>query len=231
MKQIGSSNINEIRNVFHQIPQRSYLERILYFERHNKSIDQLSFLPWIEIQIDYIVALFETGHYQKYLNLVDRIIELIIKENLLFYKGEDVFVDLLFKKAAALFNLDKTLEASEILIQVIKIDHTHPYATLFLQKCLHHLERNQTNTHTTIFIVVLIIAAALTAAELLWIKTFYPEVELFIEYIRNSTFLIGFIGVACSELYRIISIHLKTKSYVKSSKAKAARNKRGDKMT
>jgi len=221
MKQTWTLNLNEISSVFHQIPERSYLERIMFFERHKNWIAQLSIISRIEIQCDYIIALFETGQYQRFLDKVDQTLESVIKENIRLYKEEDIFVELLFKKAAALFNLDKTTAACDILIQVIKIDHAHPYAALFLKKCLHQRARKNTNTYTAIFIATLILTALLTAFELIWLEAFFPKLEPLLQAFRNTAFLLGFIGITFIEAFKILSIRMQTKVYVKSSKEKA----------
>ena len=84
----------------------------------------------------YADALFKLGHYQPYLKLADRIIELSILENIRFVQGEDIYRKALYQKGYAYFYLHDYPSSSYLAKELIKISPDYrPYKRL-LRRCM-----------------------------------------------------------------------------------------------
>ena len=60
----------------------AWREKVRYYEENKKAIDGLYFDEKIELDIDYLICLFEVGRYERFLRFVDPIIESVITENI-----------------------------------------------------------------------------------------------------------------------------------------------------
>ncbi|MFM2394218.1 MAG: hypothetical protein RLZZ546_2200 [Bacteroidota bacterium] len=120
----------------------SHHEKIRYYNDSIKSMANISFDEWIDMSIDHSLVLFELGKYEKFLYLVDELIETVVKENIYTYGGKDVFKELLFRKAAANYNLEDYRQAETLVLQLIKIDEENTlykllYAKIINKKLFH----------------------------------------------------------------------------------------------
>lgn len=94
--------------------------------------------------IDHLLALFELGKYEKFLYEVDAMIEFVVNHNIYRHNGEDAFCLLLFKKAAAHFNLEEWDASKTILMQLkksnlLKISTSFCSTALIVKKVIGNL--------------------------------------------------------------------------------------------
>ena len=122
-------NSNKIFVQYFNLGETAYREKVRFFEENIRIFDILQFEIKIEIEIDYIFCLFELGKYERYLNKVDVLIETVIKENIFTIDQINVYNELLFKKAACLYQLSRFKESEFILKQLIKMEKEN---TLYL---------------------------------------------------------------------------------------------------
>jgi hypothetical protein len=111
--------------------KNNYHGKISFYENHPDSIQSLSPEEKIELDIDYIICLFEVGKYHKFLECVDGVIENVIIENIYLYEGEDIFQKLIFVKSACLFNIKKYGASKQVLSELLKINPQYPFAKRF----------------------------------------------------------------------------------------------------
>lgn len=111
----------------------AYREKVYYYDEHMREIQNLHFEDRIEIDLDYVLCLFEIGKYEKFLTKVDTMIELVISENIYSYDNTNIYNELLFRKSASLYQLGKYKEGMNILRQLMKIDKGNSvYAGFYL---------------------------------------------------------------------------------------------------
>jgi tetratricopeptide (TPR) repeat protein len=122
-------NSNKIFVQYFNLGETAYREKVRFFEENIHIFDFLQFEIKVEIEIDYIFCLFELGKYERYLNKVDVLIETVIKENIFTIDQINVYNELLFKKAACLYQLSRFIESEFILKQLIKMEKEN---TLYL---------------------------------------------------------------------------------------------------
>ncbi len=96
--------------------------KVKFYNEEIKNQPSLDYYEHLELRIDYTITVFEIGKYEKYLYLVDDVIEIVMEENIFHINGEDAFQTLLFKKAAAHFNLNEYENAIIILEQLKRIN-------------------------------------------------------------------------------------------------------------
>lgn len=102
--------------------EKAYQEKIQYFESVSDELAYVQFEERVEMQIDYLMCVFEIGLYHKFLINVDPVIETIIIENIYDHNGEDIYTALLFKKSASLYHTKQFDKAIHILKQLKAID-------------------------------------------------------------------------------------------------------------
>lgn len=199
---------------------------IISFYTHNKSeIKHLEFDAYFEILIAYTNALFHIGHYERFVSLVQLPLELIIEHNVLFYQGEDIYNELLFKKAAAHYNIGELNHAQKTLESLIKIDPFHSLSLQFYQKCKLMMKPQIIETLRAVSVLLFILSALVIAIEVLSIRNFYPEFIDSVTIFRNGLFLMGLFILLGSEvghrMYIYLSLDEIRKKAIAAKKAKS----------
>lgn len=114
--------VSPIYEGYFRLGDTAYREKVRFFEEHPEDINYLDFDDRIELEMDYLLSLFEIGRYERYLRFVDRVIEEVILENIYTYRDENIFEELLFRKAASLYQLRRYDDSKILLKQLISID-------------------------------------------------------------------------------------------------------------
>ena len=107
---------------YYNLGNHAYYDKVKFYETYIKENDNLLYEEKLDLTLDYVLSIFSIGKYHKFLSLVDPIIETIIRDNIHSFNDQDLFQILLFKKAAALYNLKKYEESIIILKQLVKIN-------------------------------------------------------------------------------------------------------------
>lgn len=177
-----------------KIPKTAYQDKIRCFERQHRELSKLSDEAYFKIKADYGLALFEVREYMQFLNIVDRLIEYSIEENVYYIDGKDIYKTLLSKKAvAAYFTLDHNLakHVSEQLIRIYKDDSK-------IRDIYYHTRVDQKRDNAQfvrgIVILLILIAGITTGIELLIIRNIFEDLTKTFELARN-TLLLSAIGI------------------------------------
>ena len=96
---------------------------VRYYEEFEEGIRALDFDEYFDCTYAYTAALFETADYGKHVVMCDHLLEIIIMENVDTWAGEDVYAQVLFKKAASLHQLREDAAAEHLLRELLKL---HP---------------------------------------------------------------------------------------------------------
>lgn len=187
----ASTYHSRIYRDFKALEAHNFREVVRYFEKHEAEILQLQFEEYFEILAGYANALFEIGAYRKHTLMADVVIELSIRHNIQDFQGVDIFRQMLFRKAASLYNLYEQDKAEYILRELIKIDATDSDSIRFLDKCRQRQYPVLLNRFRAVSIFLFFLTAAVIAVEVLLIIPFYNMHALAVSQIRIGIFLLG----------------------------------------
>ncbi len=182
---------SKVYQEFRAIEAAAHRQVIHFYEKQETAIRQLDFEEYFELTTAYGNALFEVGAFHKHLALADHIIEMAIAQNIEFYKGEDIFVKMLFRKAASLYNLFEYEKAEYILREIIRINPWEKDAILFLKKCLRSRQPRYVQYARAASTFLFLVAAMVIAIEVLLVRPFFKAYTESIEQIRFVLFGIG----------------------------------------
>lgn len=191
---------SETYEAFLAIEAGAYREKIQYIEENFFMLPELPQYEYFDMLVLYGEALFETGEYHRQAKLADHILEMSIERNIVMHRGQDVYFETLFKKAASLHNLDKIEQAIHILKELIKINPDHESTKLFLINCMIRQKKPIVRPYRNVSLVLLLSSALVIAIELLVIKNFWPTWAPIVEIIRNGLFIIGVILLISGEV-------------------------------
>ena len=195
---------------------KAYQDKIRYFERNSKEIKQLPFKINAEIRCDCAIAYFEVGDYMKFLDLVDPLIQLVITENIYTIKGKDIYKELLFRKAASLYNNVEYQKADYVFSELIKMDSKNSIYEKAYTKCSIDNLREKGQGLRGLSIFLFLLAGLIIGFELLVIRTFHKDYTFFVELSRNLIFALA-IGTF---IFQELNIRLRTKRKINKIKQK-----------
>src|SRR6187431_131380 len=158
---------SETYDAFLAIDGSAYKEKIQFIEENFFMLRELEAEEYFDMMVLYGEALFETGEYSRHAKLADHILEMSMERNIIMHRGQDVYFETLFKKAAALHNLDNIDQAVYILKELIKINPDHESTKLFLINCIIRQKKPTVRPYRNISLVVLLLSAVVIAFELI----------------------------------------------------------------
>lgn len=115
-----------------------YRERLAFYDTYIRTNPYIAPKEKNEMAIDHLLAIFEIGKYEKFLYEVDAMIEFVIEENIYHHNGVDAFRLLLFKKAAAHYNLEELENSKSILVQLKKMDGSNKLYSQLINRIDQH---------------------------------------------------------------------------------------------
>ncbi len=183
--------IEEILSRFKEIDQSAHRDVILFYEQNQHAIQQLKLEAYLEIKMCYGNALFEIGRYQEFIPFSQDLLEEVIYHNIEVLGGEDIFEKILFKKAAAHYQILKYQEAEKILWQLIRMNPDNAVAIYLLKRCRIKDQPRALRWIRGASIALFLITALLVAVELLLVRPFLPEYSDVLEISGIVTFLLG----------------------------------------
>lgn len=193
---------SKIYRDFREIGADNYRKLIHFYEQREEAIRALDFEEYFELLMAYTDALFEVGFYQKYLLMVDVAIELVIMHDVKDRSGEDLYLRLLFRKAAAHFRCLQYDKCDYVLRELLRIDPHHGDAALFLRKCLRHKNPALLRHAKAAAIFCFLLSALVICIEVLFVRPFYDVHTDLVEMSRNSIF-----GLGCALLFGGLLLH------------------------
>ncbi len=223
MPNLTSTYYSKIYKEFKAIDAAEHLSIVRFYESYESDIPQLNFSEYFELLISYSSALFEIGAYQSHVKIVDTAIQLSIINNIKFYNGQDIYTDLLFKKAASCYHLMDYDQAEHILRELVKIMPYNDMVQRFLKKCLLRKRPEYLKNARGLAILMLLVTALLIVIELLFVRTLMKDYTAFFEIIRNTTFGLSILLIFGSELMHRTQIHLWVKKFVVDCKLRKGR--------
>jgi hypothetical protein len=179
----------------------AFRDKVRFYESNKALIHYLTYEERIDVDIDYLLCLFEIGKYHKFLSKVDALIETVIVDNIFTFNGKNIYNDLLFKKAACLFNTGQYIKSEKVLKAIVKLDSENKLARLLFGKCKRKQGRDWYEGTKAIAVVMLISAVFVAVAELLIIKPFYSELSSSFSMLKYTCFILGIGSLVGNEMY------------------------------
>ena len=189
MKFIGRHK--RLFNEYFSIEDSNHQSKISFYEKHLEEINQITQQEKLEIDADYNNALFVKGKFVKCLVKTQDLLETVIRENIYTLKEEDIYQNLLFRKAACHFNIGESNQCLDVLGQLIKISPPNDTYTAFYKKCFRTLYMAEKRWMGGLAIALFLTAAILISGELLVVRPFYANHVEAVEMLRNSLFLVA----------------------------------------
>jgi tetratricopeptide (TPR) repeat protein len=174
---------------FRHLDAGVYRDVIHFVEAREDELRRLDFDEYFEVFHTYANALFEVGYYRQYLLVADELIEAVIQHNIRYYRQEDVYRKLLFRKAASLYNTAAYEAAASILSALIRMDRQDKDAARFLEKCYRTMYFSRLQLFRATGILLLLLSALVISVEVLFIRPFYTVYVNQVELLRIGMFL------------------------------------------
>ncbi|MEM6966826.1 MAG: hypothetical protein AAF573_18825 [Bacteroidota bacterium] len=191
----ASSFHSRLYNDFKDIDTYSHQLIVDFYQQFEEDIQRLKFHEFFELQVTYIDALFEVAAYDNLLEVCDETIIAVIENNIQYHHGEDIYRKLLFRKAAAHYNLLEYHKAEFVLQELIKIDPDDFEAVRFYNKCqIQHPPKYVQHARSTALILFLFTAMIICFEMSYFGFGSEPNaMALLIEITRNVVFLGGWV--------------------------------------
>jgi len=218
MPKLSSTYHSKIYKEFKAIAATEHLSIVRFYESYEADIPQLNFSEYFELLVSYSSSLFEIGAYQSHTRVVDIAIEVSILNNIKFYNGQDIYTELLFKKAASCYNLMDYNQAEHILRELIKIAPYNEMAHRFLRKCLQKKQPEYLKNIKGFSILLLLFTALVIAIELLFIRTLLTDYTSAFEMVRNITFFSAILLLLGSFVFHRVEIYFWVKQFIADCK-------------
>ncbi len=148
---------------------------VRYYEEFEDAMQALDFDEYFDCTYTYTAALFETADYGKHVVMCDHLLEIIIMENVDSWAGEDVYAQVLFKKAASLHQLREDAQAEHVLRELLKIHSDDHLARRLLQACLLRRRPRWLLQTRAIAVATLLLGAIAVATELFVVAPFFSH--------------------------------------------------------
>ncbi len=167
---MGISGQISLYKEYFRLGQNAYREKVRFVEDIQQDLRFIPFDERIEIELDYLLCLFELGRYGRFVQMSDPVIETIIRENIYSFQGQDIYQELLFRKAACLFQLRKLHDSRAILQQLVKMSSGNPlYLGLYLL-CQRQLSGELQQFMKAVAVAALLLVVSITVIQLLLIE-------------------------------------------------------------
>ncbi len=149
MKFINSPYEQEdILDLYKQIEERQYYDKVRFYWEYKNQIELLDDSDQIALRIEVCEAYFEISQYNDVIEVADPLLEDIIIKNVFIHKGNDAFQKVLFKKAAAHYNLEEYQESKQVLKELLRLKPEHKLARyLFKEVVFKQRKRRYTIIH------------------------------------------------------------------------------------
>lgn len=189
-----------IYDQYYDIDPQSYHERIRYFDSHIQEIYQLAFPQSLHIRIDNCIALYKVGAHRQFLRKADRLINLIISENIYHYQDRDIYYELLTMKAEAHHRVREYRLSTHVLRELIKIRPQDKQSKKHFIKAMCDYWRHEAQFVRGLSIILFLSAGIVIAMELLIVRSFYMQYTQYVELTRNLMLLSGILLLFGNEI-------------------------------
>ena len=213
----SKSAINLYR-AFKALDPASSQSIIRFYQDRKNDIEGLEFDEYLELSISYLDALYAAGEYAIFLDKVQPFLELVIRENVRYYEGVDIFHFLLSKKALAHYHLLELSEACAVLQQLIRMDPTNNAYKRNYFKCRYRNTPRWLHNCRAVCIAIFLLTSFIIFGEILFVPSHWADKLSMIQNFRLVVFFSGLLLLIMTDLWFRASIQ---KEIVNLSKNRA----------
>lgn len=195
---------------YFRLGDTSFREKVRFYEENPEALSTLYFNEKIDVDMDYLICLFEVGRYERFLEKVDPIIEIIIEENIFEFRNENIFNDLLLKKAACYYHTKNYEKANAILKQLIKIAPKHPLAIGLYGICKRKQNNDVSTTLKALCISALLLVVSISIIQILLFEPFFDEYLAPFLLLRTLLTIFSIFSFISLEVYFLVSVYKET---------------------
>ncbi len=164
---------------------------VRYYEEFEEAIRTLDFEEYFDCTHAYTAALFETADHGKHVVMCDHLLEIIIMENVDTWAGEDVYAQILLKKAISLYRLREDAQTEHVLRELLKLHPEDRLARHTLQICLLRRRPRWLLKTRAIAVATLLLGAIAVAVELFVVAPFFSQYSDTARWVYNSLMVGG----------------------------------------
>ena len=186
---------------YHRMGNKAFRDKVRYYEENRSYIGHLKYEERIDIDLDYVLCLFEIGKYHKFLSKVDSLIELVIMDSIYKFNGINIYNDLLFKKAACQFNTGQYVKSEKVLKAIVKLEPENNLARTLYGRCKRKQGRDWYEGMKAVAMVMLISAISIAFMELLIVRPFFNEYIANFRGMKISLLTTGILSLIGNEIY------------------------------
>ncbi len=213
---------SEVFNNFKSIDAQAYRNIVRYYERHEKVIELLEFEEYFELLLAYSNALFEICEYKKHIKLSKLLIETSVVENITHFRGEEVYMTALLKKAISHYYTFQFEQSEHILKEMLKINAQDSDVV----RVLSHVYRDNPPRYLrwarALSILFFLTSAIVISLEVLVIRHFFESLTPFVEWARNILFASGVGVYVLCEVWHRWQVARKVRFFLKHCTRKEA---------
>lgn len=197
----------------------SYRSIVNFYEKHSTEIRHLEFDDFFDIYVEYANALYELGAHHKFIKEADKIAEMSIAHNIIFFRDKDIFQYFLKKKAAALYNIGLLDRSEKVLEELLKMDPDNPeFRELYYRALMKRKSVSKINTRMYAC-VFLLLSAVVIGFELFFIRLFMEDLTATFEILRTSLFVFGIMLLVIAEFSSWVDAKMKVAERVREIKS------------
>jgi hypothetical protein len=176
---------------FKSLRSNDYYGIVRYFEQHEEALYALELESYLDCALAYTTALFETNDWGRHNVMCDHLLQLIMAESIYTWGGEDLFTELLYKKALALSRSEAHQEAVHVLKQLRRIAPEHPETRQLLIQTLRIMMPPVRRRVRAIALLLLLLSAISTGITGIVIQPFFEAYSQLSVFLSAGLFGIG----------------------------------------
>ena len=219
MAYLPSYRLKLYRN-FKAIDAADYHGIVRYFERFEDAINTLDAEEYFDCALAYTNALFETGNLGQHVVMSDHLLELVIMQNIETWGGEDIYTQLLFKKAVSLYKLQEYSKSKHILQELIKIHPSDKWPVILLRKCLVQQKPTWLWRCRATAVAFTFLSVAAIALELFVVRPFFLDYYEKALWVHNLLLGAGVLALCGGEAVHFWQCHRGAKAFAENMQAR-----------
>ena len=205
---------------FKEIDANSFRTIVRFYQEYESEITALNFEEYFDLLVNYAHALFRTKAHGKFIRIADTILQLSITENIRFWNGEDIFYGTLLRKAACHHYLLELDACDKLTRQLVGMDPAEKEAQMLMRRNLRLMRSDFVRQGRAVCIVALMVSAVIVLAEVLVVRSFYPEWLDAVQSLRTGVFLFGVATLVVCDGYNYLASNWKTLRFAHRARLK-----------
>jgi tetratricopeptide (TPR) repeat protein len=193
---------------------------IHFYEQHEDAIRSLDFEEYLDCTLIYTDALYEAADHGKHQVMCDHLLEVVIMQNVTQWGGEDLFHQLLFKKAASFYYQQEYPKAERILKEIIRIYPSDKLAALYLNKALLHQKPRWLFQARAAMVGFAFLAVFVIALEILAVPQFFPHLLEPMQQAHHLFIALSLASLSLGEAGHSLRCWFLVRRFVRRAKAK-----------